>query len=225
MSEILRVEGLKKGYMNVGNRIEVLKGVDLKVNERDILLIFGPSGSGKTTLLNLIGLLDSPDDGKIILFNEDILNKNEEEKAILRNRRIGFVFQFHYLFPEFTAIENIILPGLIKGEKRDVLIKKAEKLMDEFLLIERKDFYPHQLSGGEQQRVAVLRAIFNDPDLILCDEPTGDLDEENRSRVIGMLKMLNEKGKTVIIVSHNIIFSEIANRIMYLKDGRLIEGG
>jgi len=221
MNKIVKLENIEKIYTSGDKKIEVLKGVNLEIEKGDSILILGPSGSGKTTLLNIMGLLDNPDSGKVYFYDEDISEKKEKEIAYIRNRKIGFIFQFHYLFPEFTALENVILSGFISGKRKEELEEKGLKLLEEFSLIDRANHYPWELSGGEQQRIAVLRAVFNEPDILLCDEPTGDLDREMTRKVMAMLKRFNEKGISLVIVSHNILLTEITRKTIFLKNGIL----
>lgn len=223
MNKIIELKGIKKMYLNGNKEIEVLRKIDIEVKKGDSILILGPSGSGKTTLLNIMGLLDKQTSGDIYFYGENVLNKKEKELSYLRNKKIGFIFQFHHLFPEFTALENVILAGLISGRKKKELEHRAMKLLEEFSLEDRAGYYPWQLSGGEQQRVAVLRAVFNEPDILLCDEPTGDLDREMAEKVMFMLKNFNEKGISLVIVSHNILLTEITRKTIFLRNGILEE--
>ena len=217
----LKGENLKKVYS--GN-VVAIENVNIEIERKEIVVIFGPSGSGKTTLLNLLGLLDKPTEGNLIL-DDMLLNNIEEKKAAdLRNRKFGFIFQFFYLIPELTVIENIILPLWIK-EKRGELRKfyrQAEELLGSFDLLKKRDFYPTQLSGGENQRVAICRSLICKPEIIFADEPTGSIDKFSSKIFFRTIRKLNEKDETTfVIATHNENFLQISSKVVYLKEGKI----
>jgi lipoprotein-releasing system ATP-binding protein len=220
----LKTENLVKTFTTTKEiRLEILKSISLEIAEGKITLIVGASGAGKSTLLHLLGGLDKPDDGKIFYNSENILSYSEDKLAKFRNKNIGFVFQFHHLLPEFTAAENIAIPQMIMGKSLNNSINRAYELLNEVGLIERKDHKPAELSGGEQQRVAVARALANDPALILADEPTGNLDSENSKIISDLIIHLNSKyKKTFVVVTHNKEMLGIANHVYEMKDGKIL---
>ncbi|RMI15098.1 MAG: ABC transporter ATP-binding protein [Calditrichaeota bacterium] len=221
---LLKATAITKVYLSGASELKVLKGIDLEVARGEIVMIMGPSGAGKSTLLNIIGTLDAPTTGKVWINGEDVFQLNELQRARFRNRHIGFVFQFHYLLPEFTALENVLIPRMIQGNdwRREEAL--ARELLREVGMQDRLHHKPNQLSGGEQQRVAIARALINRPELILADEPTGDLDRRNSEALFDLIIKLNEKYRqTFIIVTHDERFAERAHRIIYLLDGQ-IEG-
>ena len=223
---VLRAEMLHKEYL-MGKELvlEVLKGIDMEVRQGEIVVIVGPSGSGKSTLLHLLGGLDRPTSGKIYVDGLDLNSLSEVELARFRNNSLGFVFQFHHLLPEFTALENVAMPALIKGEALSTARAYAATLLQEVGLGERLDHKPSELSGGEQQRVAVARSLMNDPQLILADEPSGNLDEQNSLRIHQLLIDLAQKrGLTFVIATHNLDLTKRAHRVLQLVDGRLVTG-
>ena len=225
-SVLLRGEGIWKEY-HTGEKIvlQVLKGVDVEIKEGEIVVIVGPSGSGKSTLLHLLGGLDRPTKGKVFFDEKEIFEFAEEELAGFRNKTLGFVFQFHHLLPEFTALENVGMPALISGRSKKSVIPKAEKILVEVGLGDRLDHKPNQLSGGEQQRVAVARALMNDPQIVLADEPSGNLDEESGLNLHKLLVSLSEKrGLTFVIATHNPDLAKRAHRVLRLADGKLMPG-
>jgi len=223
---VLRAELLYKEYVMGKNlTLPVLKGVDMEVREGEIVVIVGPSGSGKSTLLHLLGGLDRPTSGKVFVQEEDLNSLSEDELASFRNEKLGFVFQFHHLLPEFTALENVAMPALIKGEGLDGASERAAQLLGEVGLEERRDHKPNELSGGEQQRVAVARALMNDPKLVLADEPSGNLDEQNSLKLHELLMTLADRRKlTFVIATHNLDLTKRANRVLQLIDGKLVTG-
>jgi lipoprotein-releasing system ATP-binding protein len=223
-SIILKTENLVKTFTTTKEiRLEILKSISLEIAEGKITLIVGASGAGKSTFLHLLGGLDKPDDGKIFYNSENILSYSEDKLAKFRNKNLGFVFQFHHLLPEFTAAENIAIPQMIMGKSLNNSINRAYELLNEVGLIERKDHKPAELSGGEQQRVAVARALANDPALILADEPTGNLDSENSKIITDLIIHLNSKyKKTFVVVTHNKEMLGIANQVYEMKDGKII---
>ncbi|WP_457625118.1 ABC transporter ATP-binding protein [Persephonella sp.] len=220
MSDIVKTENLVKRYFLEGTYIEALKGVSLEIKEGEMVALMGPSGSGKSTLLHILGGIDLPTEGKVFIKNEDIFSLTEKKLAKFRNTNIGFVFQFHYLLPEFTALENVMIPVQIynKGKARE----KAESILVRLGLKERLYHKPSQMSGGEQQRVAIARAVVNNPALLLADEPTGNLDSVNTQIVMELLKELNEKNNvTMVIATHDKEVAEYCDRIIFLRDGKL----
>jgi len=222
---IIKIEGLHKTYENGMKKLEVLKGINLQVKKGELLIIQGSSGAGKSTLLHLLGGLDEPTEGKVFIDGVDIYRLRDAKRAYLRNRKIGFVFQFYHLLSEFTLLENVILPALINksnGLKKNDLLKEATRLLKLVKLSDRLSHKPYQLSGGELQRAAIARALINNPDIIFCDEPTGNLDSETGKQICDLLKTLNsEKEKTLVIVTHEDTMAKISKRIVNIKDGRL----
>lgn len=209
-------------YKSFGN-VDVLKGVDLTINQGEIACIVGASGAGKSTLLQIIGTLDKADKGSIIIDNQDIASLNQRKLAAFRNKKIGFVFQFHHLLPEFTALENICIPAYIAGVSKKEANEKAMQLLDYLNLTNRKDHKPSMLSGGEQQRIAVARALINNPAIILADEPSGNLDSQSAKDLHSLFFDLRDKtGQTFIIVTHNPQLAEMADRTFTMKDGLIV---
>jgi len=221
MNNILELSNVTKTYYLKNETIEVLKGVDLKVKKGSFVVIFGPSGCGKSTLLNIIGSLDRPTSGNVLLDNIDLFSYGDSELSEIRNRKIGFVFQFHHLLAEFSCLENIALPGLVNGAFPKTVYKKAMCLLEEFGMADKKNRLPEQLSGGEKQRVAIARAMINDPLIILADEPAGNLDEENTNILLDVFVGLKEEGKTIILVTHSLDIEELSSNVYNLKEGRL----
>lgn len=221
MNNILELSNVTKTYYLKNETIEVLKGVDLKVKKGSFVVIFGPSGCGKSTLLNIIGSLDRPTSGNVLLDNIDLFSYGDSDLSEIRNRKMGFVFQFHHLLAEFSCLENIALPGLVNGAFPKTVYKKAMCLLDEFGMADKKNRLPEQLSGGEKQRVAIARAMINDPLIILADEPAGNLDEENTNILLDVFVGLKEEGKTIILVTHSLDIEELGSNVYNLKEGRL----
>jgi lipoprotein-releasing system ATP-binding protein len=221
MSIILSAEELSKSYQtNKKNVLSVLKSVSLEIKENKISLIVGASGAGKSTLLHLLGGLDRPDNGKVLYDQKNIFDFSNEKLARFRNENMGFVFQFHHLLPEFTAKENVAIPLMIKGESLNKALKKSQSLLESVGLADRADHKPAELSGGEQQRVAVARALANDPKIIFADEPTGNLDSANSESIHKLLFELRDKfQKTFVIVTHNPELMKLADIIFEIKDG------
>jgi lipoprotein-releasing system ATP-binding protein len=217
---MIKIENIHKSYGNV----EVLKGIDLSVEKGEIISIVGASGAGKTTLLQIIGTLEKPDKGSIIINNTNINALSEKKLSEFRNSNIGFVFQFHHLLPEFTALENILMPAMIKQTPRKEMEERARLLMDFLKISHRAGHKPSELSGGEQQRVAVARALINTPAVVLADEPSGNLDSVNARELHNLFfELRRQYNQTFIIVTHNEEFAEMADRKITMKDGKSIE--
>ncbi len=220
---MIEAKGLRKVYRNGTRQLEVLKGVDLKAGKGEVLALLGPSGAGKSTLLHLLGGLDMPTAGEVRFGGREIFSLSDSERAKIRNEKIGFVFQFYHLLPEFDAVENVMLPALIAGKARGKARGAAEELIAAVGLADRMRHKPGQLSGGEQQRVAIARALANEPELLLCDEPTGNLDSDTGRNIIELLWELNKRRKmTLIIVTHDAGIAEKARRVVHIKDGVIV---
>ena len=221
MAKILNVHNLEKSFSSGSKKLTVLHDISFDIEERETFAIVGPSGSGKTTLLGLCAGLDKPDSGSISLCGTELSSLNEDERAILRNRNVGFVFQDFQLFPTLTALENVAVPLELQGDKNAVKI--SEELLEKVGLGDRFHHYPSQLSGGEQQRVAVARAFSNRPSILFADEPTGNLDAETGEKVIQLLFDLNkEAGTTLVIVTHDLELAQKTRHILRLKGGKII---
>lgn len=223
--EILRLENIEKKYSSNSEELHIIRNLNFVVEEGEFISILGRSGSGKSTLLNVIGLLDKIDSGKIFIDGKEVEALSETEKDSLKNQGIGFVFQFHYLLPEFTALENVMLPALLNNfDKKEEIEKKALNLLKKVGMEERKSHKPSQLSGGEKQRVAIARALINSPKILLADEPTGNLDEETSEMIFKILKDINKNEKqTIIVVTHSKDLADISDKQVYLKKGVLVE--
>lgn len=203
--------------------LEVLKGVSLEVAPREVVSIVGASGAGKTTLLQIIGTLSRPDSGRVEIDGQDVFRLNDRELSRFRNERIGFVFQFHHLLAEFTAFENVCIPGLIGRRPRAEVERRAAELLDLMGLSARRDHKPGQLSGGEQQRVAIARALINSPAVLLADEPSGNLDSHNRDEIHRLFFELRERlGQTIVVVTHDEHLAAMADRTITMSDGRIL---
>ncbi len=222
---ILKLENISKVYKEGNRRLEILKDLNLDVKKGDFISIMGKSGSGKSTLLNMMGILDTPSSGNIYINGENINNLKDAKKDIMRNHFIGFVFQFHYLLPEFTALENVMIARMIdKKENENKAREKAKKILIEVGLGERLDHKPSKLSGGEKQRVAIARALINEPQILLADEPTGNLDEETSESIHKLLKKINrEKQQSIIVVTHSSELARLTEKHFILKFGELKE--
>ncbi len=215
---MIEVKNIHKSF----GTLEVLKGVDLTVEKGEIVSIIGKSGAGKTTLLQIIGTLDKPDSGCVVIDGVDVFALKEKELADFRNRHIGFIFQFHQLLPEFNALENVMMPAMIARIPEKEAEQRAVQLLTELGMSERLTHKPSQLSGGEKQRVAAARAMMMSPDVILADEPSGSLDESNKKELHKLLLQMREQyGQTIIIVTHDKELAEISNRIIEIKDGKI----
>ncbi len=222
MKSLIRVSNAWKTYEE--GKIVALRGVNLEIKKGDFVSIIGPSGSGKSTLLHLMGALDIPTKGKVFIDGIDISKLSDNKLAKIRSEKIGFVFQFFYLFPTLTAIENVTLPMIFSKIQKSQRIKRAYSLLKEVGLKERGNHLPSQLSGGERQRVAIARALANNPEIILADEPTGNLDTKSGEKIALLLKKLNEeKNITVVIVTHSIELAKITRKKVYMKDGKIIK--
>lgn len=217
---MIRTSGITKAYGD----LKVLKGIDIEVNKGEVVSIVGASGAGKTTLLQIIGTLDRPDNGTIFYNGSDISRYKGKALASFRNNNIGFVFQFHQLLPEFTALENVCIPAYIGGKGRSEAEARAAELLSFLNLSDRLDHKPSELSGGEQQRVAVARALVNNPSVILADEPSGNLDSENKNELHKLFFRLRDTfGQTIIIVTHDRQLANMSDRILQIKDGQIIK--
>lgn len=213
---MIQATGIEKSFGN----LKVLKGIDLCVNKSEVVSIMGASGAGKTTLLQILGTLSTPDSGSLVIDGTDVLNLGGDALSEFRNRRIGFVFQFHHLLPEFTALENVMIPAFIAGRSRKDAEAAARNLLADLGLAERMDHKPSQLSGGEQQRVAIARALINNPAALFADEPSGNLDSKTKEELHSLFFELREKyGQTIIIVTHDPDLAKMCDRSLYMVDG------
>lgn len=217
----IEAKGLSKSYRSGAQRLDVLKALDLSVKENEFLGVQGPSGAGKSTLLHILGGLDTPDKGNVFFGKDDIYRLGENERAAFRNRKVGFVFQFYHLLPELTALDNVMLPACFKSWwQRKSARDYARQLLARLGLEGRMQHKPGQLSGGEQQRAAIARALINRPEVLLCDEPTGNLDSENGLIILNLLQELHRQEKvTIVLVTHDKEIVQSAERIVHLKDG------
>jgi len=224
MSKLIETISVSKEYLSGQEKVCALDKVSLSCEKGDYLSIVGPSGAGKSTLLHLLGGLDSPTKGKIMFRKQNIYKLGESGLSSWRNKHIGFVFQFYHLIEELSVFENVVLPLFLRFRKYS--LKTIQELLKYLGIEDRKNFFPSQLSGGQRQRVAFARALAADPEVILCDEPTGNLDHESKERIISLLDKLNkEKGKTIILVTHNLELAKKTKRILFIKDGRIIGTG
>lgn len=221
MSEkILIAKDIHKAFTLGVNNIEVLKGINLELERGELVTLLGPSGAGKSTLMNILGGISSPTIGTVYLNGSDLYKLNDSNLSLMRNRKIGFVFQFYNLLPDFTALENVLLPAMIAGKDET---ERAKELLNELGLGSRLQHRPGELSGGEQQRVGMARALINNPDILLADEPTGNLDTENARRLIDLFVRINiTRKQTVLLVTHNMEFARLSKRIIEMKDGKVV---
>jgi len=223
-SPVLRLERLERGYTQGNRRIDVLKGASAAFFPGEAVALLGPSGAGKSTLLHIAGLLERPDAGQVLINGVDCVALSDSEQTRMRRMEVGFVYQFHHLLPEFSALENVMLPQLILGLTRSQAETRAKDLLTSLGLEERWDHRPSQLSGGEQQRVAIARAVANDPKVLLADEPTGNLDPPTAERVFDqLLKLVRQSGVAAVIATHNLDLAARMNRVLRLVDGLLVE--
>jgi len=223
--KLIETNNLRKSFFTPAGEIKVLKGIDIAIMQGEMVAIVGASGVGKSTFLHILGTLDKPTEGKVLFKGIDLFSLPEVELSSFRNRHIGFVFQFHYLLPEFTALENILMPAMIyRSSSRDTFYERAIELMKYLGIYERKDHRPGELSGGEQQRIAVARALILEPGVVLADEPTGNLDTKTGEELFELLLELNKKkGITFVIVTHNMELAQRCSRVLRMVDGRLFE--
>jgi lipoprotein-releasing system ATP-binding protein len=225
MTVLLEGRKLSKRYRSDGRGVEVFKDLDISVSRGEMVAIVGASGVGKSTLMHLLGTLDVPDEGTVLLDGRDLFALEEAERMKIRNQTIGFIFQFHHLLPEFNALENVAMPLLIARRPEAEAMERARRLLSDLGLAERTDHRPAQLSGGEQQRVAVARALVNQPALVLADEPTGNLDSRTSRELIALFKTLHrERGLTSVIVTHSSAIASVCDRVLYMEEGRIVEG-
>jgi len=221
---MVKVENVVRYFLDATGKYTVLKGISLEIKKGEIVALTGASGSGKTTFLQILGGLDKPNEGTVAINDIELQSMNDRQLAKFRGDCIGFVFQFHHLLPDFTALENTIMPGLIIGKPRAECIDRAKDLLATVGLSRQITHFPSQLSGGERQRVALARALFNDPALVLADEPTGNLDKENGNRLLELFRKMNkELGQTFLIATHNRQISDAVNRNLFIDDGYITE--
>jgi lipoprotein-releasing system ATP-binding protein len=220
----IEINGLWKVFETVGGRVEALKGIDLNISDGETLAVVGVSGSGKSTLLHILGTLERPSEGEVTYSGQNIFNQSDREIASFRNSEIGFVFQFHYLLPEFSALENVMMPCLIKGMTPDLAREMSAEILRKVGLEQRLEHRPGELSGGEQQRVAIARAVVLKPKVILADEPTGNLDLDSGDSILDLFLMLNEEyGITSVLVTHNMGIANRLERRIRLTDGKIVD--
>lgn len=221
---VLELRGIERTYHTAAGALRVLRQTDLRIAAGELVGLVGPSGSGKSTLLHTAGLLERPEGGTILLDGIDCMKLNDSGRTGIRRKKIGFVYQFHHLLPEFNAIDNVAMPLMIAGVKKTKAREKASRLLAEMGLEERAFHQPAQLSGGEQQRVAIARALANDPRLVIADEPTGNLDPATTERVFGaLIKMVREEGAGVLVATHNLALTQHMDRVLTLQDGQLVD--
>ena len=224
MASLIKLDNVHKIYRMEGVEVPAINGISLSINQGDFVALIGPSGSGKSTAMNLVGCLDTATRGDIFLGKYNIKNLSESDLAQVRGKQIGFIFQTFNLIPSLNALDNVALPMMFQNVSRSVRMSKAQKLLEQVGLANRMHHLPNQLSGGQRQRVAIARALVNDPEIILADEPTGNLDTKTGDEIMKVLKDLNQQGKTIILVTHNPDLTKLANKVIKLKDGKIIEG-
>ena len=222
-SPVCVMENITKTFHTGEQDLHVLKGINLTIQQGEFTAIMGTSGSGKSTLMNLLGCLDVPTSGRYVLTGRDVTQLNDDELSELRNEHIGFVFQSFYLLPYATVLENVLLPTLYREKKKDRARDRAVELLKIIGLEDRMHFRPTQLSGGEQQRVAICRALINDPELLLADEPTGQLDSHTATEIMNVLTQMNQRGKTVVVITHDADSAAFARRLIHIRDGVITE--
>ncbi len=222
MNTLIKLDNVHKIYKIEDVEVPAINGISLSINKGDFVALIGPSGSGKSTAMNLVGCLDLASKGEIYLREHNIEHLSESDLAQIRGNEIGFIFQTFNLIPSLTALENVALPMMFQGVSRSERLDIAMKLLEKVGLGDRTKHLPNQLSGGQRQRVAIARALINDPEIILADEPTGNLDTKTGDEIMNLLKDLNNKGKTIILVTHNPDLTKLANKIIRLKDGKLV---
>ncbi len=222
---LLKADNISKIYTNGNKSFEVLKDIRLSINKSEIVAIVGPSGAGKSTLLHILAGLDKPTKGRVVFDGTDLYGLSDSKRALIRNKRIGFVFQFYYLLSEFSVLENVIMPVMVSRDsdtRKRFSLDKANTLLSRVKIKSKADNKPSQISGGEAQRVAIARALINDPDIVFCDEPTGNLDSANAGIVLELIKDLNQKTKQAfMIVTHNEKVADFADRILHIEDGKI----
>ena len=221
MAALIKLEDVHKIYQLDGLQVPAINGISLSINKGDFVALIGPSGSGKSTAMNMVGCLDTATKGDIYLGEHNIEHLSESDLAQIRGKRIGFIFQTFNLIPSLSALDNVALPMTFQNVSRSLRLKKSKELLEQVGLGDRLSHLPSQLSGGQRQRVAIARALINDPEIILADEPTGNLDSKTGLEIMKLLKDLNKKGKTIILVTHNPDLTKLANKIVKLKDGMI----
>ncbi len=223
-THVIVTRGLEKSYAMGSGEVMALSGVDLDVVHGEMLAIMGVSGAGKTTLLHILGALDRPTKGEVILEGKSLHERSEVELARLRNQYVGFVFQFHHLLPEFSGLENVMIPGLLRGARKKEVEEQAKDLLSRMGLADRWNHRPGELSGGEQQRVAIARALINNPSVVLADEPTGNLDSSTAETIFELLREINERsGQTILVATHNASMAERMDRVIAVVDGKIAQ--
>ncbi|MEM6653016.1 MAG: ABC transporter ATP-binding protein [Pseudomonadota bacterium] len=224
MSSVLELHNIDRRYQSEGGILRVLQGASLVLNPGELVGLVGPSGSGKSTLLHTAGLLEKPEDGRVILEGQDCMALNDSGRTRLRRQKLGFVYQFHHLLPEFNARDNVAMPLMVGGQSRRKAREKADLILADMGLSERLKHQPGQMSGGEQQRVAIARALINDPRLVIADEPTGNLDPATTERVFAsLIRMARNEGAAVLVATHNMALTQHMDRVLTLKDGKLTD--
>ena len=223
-TQVIVTRGLEKSYAMGGGEVMALSGVDLEVAHGEMVAVMGVSGAGKTTLLHLLGALDRPTKGEVFLEGKNLSDCSEIELARLRNQHVGFVFQFHHLLPEFSGLENVMIPGLLRGTRKKEVEEQAKELLTRMGLADRWNHRPGELSGGEQQRVAIARALINNPSVVLADEPTGNLDSSTAETIFELLREINERSRqTILVATHNASMAEKMGRVIAVVDGKIAQ--